>query len=142
MNRQFAMSYDELMPSKNSIVAISLIFIGPFMINPIYQSADLELYVQQIHGQEDSGFITSSLNANTSLSNSSANNSELGPPVGNEHFTITCSDFKQLYDALSELNIGNMAAEGNINQFTLDGVETIFNDHAGNCSQLDEYKFE
>jgi hypothetical protein len=104
--------------------------------------ADLELYVQQIHGQEDSGFITGSLNANTSLSNSSANNSELGPPVGNEQFTITCSDFKQLYDALSELNIGNMAAEGNINQSTLDDVETIFNDHAGNCSQLDEYEFE
>ena len=139
------MSYDDLAPSKNSIVVIvviSLIFIGAFMINPICQSADLELYLRQIHGQEDSGFITSSLNANTSLSNSSANNSELGPPVGNEQFTITCSDFKQLYDALSELNIGNMAAEGNINQSTLDGVETIFNNHAGNCSQLDEYEFE
>jgi len=136
------MSYDDLAPSKNSIVVISLIFIGAFMINPIYQSADLELYLQQIHGQEDSGFITSSLNANTSLSNSSANHSEFGPPVGNEQFTITCSNFKQLYDALSELNIGNMAAEGNINQSTLDGVETIFNNHAGNCSQLDEYEFE
>ena len=136
------MSYDDLAPSKNSIVVISLIFIGAFMINPIYQSADLELYLQQIHGQEDSGFITSSMNANTSLSNPSVNNSELGPPVGNEQFTITCSDFKQLYDALSELNIGNMAAEGNINQSTLDGVETIFNGHAGNCSQLDEYEFE
>ena len=87
-------------------------------------------------------FITSSLNANTSLSNSSANHSELGPPVGNEQFTITCRNFKQLYDALSELNIGNMAAEGNINQSTLDGVETIFDNHAGNCSQLDEYEFE
>ncbi|HMG38373.1 MAG TPA: hypothetical protein VK566_04270 [Nitrososphaeraceae archaeon] len=136
------MSYDDLAPSKNSIVVISLIFIGAFMINPIYQSADLELYLEQIHGQEDSGFITSSLNANTSLSNSSANHSELGPPVDNEQFTITCSNFKQLYDALSELNIGNMAAEGNINQSTLDGVETIFNNHAGNCSQLDEYEFE
>jgi hypothetical protein len=136
------MSYDDLAPSKNSIVVISLIFIGAFMINPIYQSADLELYLQQIHGQEDSGFITSSLNANTSLSNSSANHSEFGPPVRNEQFTITCSNFKQLYDALSELNIGNMAAEGNINQSTLDGVETIFNNHAGNCSQLDEYEFE
>jgi hypothetical protein len=89
------MSYDDLAPSKNSIVVISLIFIGAFMINPIYQSADLELYLQQIHGQEDSGFITSSLNANTSLSNSSANHSELGPPVGNENFTNTCSNFKQ-----------------------------------------------
>ncbi|MGI0022392.1 MAG: hypothetical protein ACRD9Q_05975 [Nitrososphaeraceae archaeon] len=136
------MSYDELMPTKNPIIAISLIFIGAFMINPVYQSADLELYIQQIHGQEDSGIITSSLNANTSLSNSFANNSELGPPVDIEQFTITCSDFKQLYDALSEVNIGNMAAEGNINHSTLDGVETIFNNHAGNCSQLDEYEFE
>ena len=136
------MSYDDLAPSKNSIVVISLIFIGAYMINPIYQSADLELYVQQIHGQEDSRFNTGSLNANTSLSNSSANNSELGAPVDNEQFTITCSNFKQLYDALSELNVGNMAAEGNINQSTLDGVETIFNNHAGNCSQLDEYEFE
>ncbi len=136
------MSYDELMPSKNSIIAISLIFIGAFIINPVYQSGDLELNIQQIHGQDDSGIITSSLNANTSLSNSSANNSELGAPVNIEQFTITCSDFKQLYDALSEVNIGNMAAEGNINQSTLDGVETIFNNHAGNCSQLDEYEFE
>ena len=66
----------------------------------------------------------------------------LGPPVDIEQFTIKCSDFKQLYDALSEVNVGNMAAEGNINQSTLDGVETIFNNHAGNCSQLDEYEFE
>jgi hypothetical protein len=136
------MNYDELMPSKNSIIDISLILIGAFMINPIYQSEDLALYIQQIHGQEDSGIITGSQNANTSLSISSANNSEMGPPVEIEQFTITCSDFKQLYDALSEVNIGNMVAEGNINQSTLDGVETIFNNHAGNCSQLDEYEFE
>ena len=131
-----------LLLSKNSIIAISLILIGVFMINPVYQSVDLEHYIQQIHGQKDSGIITGSLNANTSLSNSSANDSELGPPAGNEQFTITCSDFKQLYDALTELNIGNMAAEGSINQSTLDGVETIFNNYAGNCSQLDEYEFE
>jgi len=112
------------------------------MIIPVYQFAYLELKIQQIHGQEDSGIITGSLNANTSLSNHSVNNSELGPAVDIEQFTITCNDFKQLYDALSEVNIGNMAAEGNINQSTLDGVETIFNNHAGNCSQLDEYEFE
>ncbi|MGA8739499.1 MAG: hypothetical protein WB501_10795 [Nitrososphaeraceae archaeon] len=130
------MNYDGLMPSKNSIIAISLILIGAFMINP------LALFIQQIHGQEDSGIVTGSPNANTSLSISSANNSEIAPPVDIEQFTIMCSDFKQLYDALSELNIGNMVAEGNINQSTLDGVETIFNNHAGNCSQLDEYEFE
>ena len=67
---------------------------------------------------------------------------EIEPPDDIQQFTITCSDFKQLYDALSEVNIGNMVAEGNINQSTLDGVETIFNNHAGNCSQLDEYEFE
>jgi hypothetical protein len=136
------MNYEELMPSKNSIIAISLILIGAFMINPVYLSEDLALYIQQIHGQEDSGFITGSPNANTSLSNPSTNNSELGRRVDIEQFTITCSDFKKLYDALSEVNIGNMAAEGNINQSTLDGVETIFNNHVGNCSQLDEYEFE
>lgn len=136
------MNYDELMPSKNSIIAISFILIGASMINPIYLSEHLALYIQQIHGQEDSGIITGSQNPNDSLSISSANKSEMGPPVDIEQFTITCSDFKQLYDALSELNIGNMVAEGNINQSTLDGVETIFNYYAGNCSQLDEYEFE
>ena len=136
------MNYDELMPTKNSIITISLILFGAFIINPVYQSEDIALYIQQIHGQEDSGIITGSPNANTSLSISYSNNSEIGPPVDIEQFTITCSDFKQLYDALSDVNIGNMVAEGNINQSTLDGVETIFNNHAGNCSELDGYEFE
>ena len=136
------MNYGELTPTKNSIIAISLILFGAFIITPVYQSEDLALYIQQIHGQEDSGIITGSPNANTSLSISSSNNSKIGPPVDIEQFTITCTDFKQLYDALSDVNIGNMVAEGNINQSTLDGVETIFNNHAGNCSQLDEYEFE
>ena len=136
------MNYGELTPTKNSIIAISLILFGAFIITPVYQSEDLALYIQQIHGQEDSGIITGSPNANTSLSISYSNNSEIGPPVDIEQFTITCSDFKQLYDALSDVNIGNMVAEGNINQSTLDGVETIFNNHAGNCSQLDGYEFE
>jgi len=136
------MNYGELTPTKNSIIAISLILFGAFIINPVYQSEDLALYIQQIHGQEDSGIITGSPNANTSLSISSSNNSKIGPPVDIEQFTITCTDFKQLYDALSDVNIGNMVAEGNINQSTLDGVETIFNNHAGNCSQLDGYEFE
>jgi len=136
------MNYGELTPTKNSIIAISLILFGAFIINTVYPSEDLALYIQQIHGQEDSGIITGSPNADTSLSISSSNNSEIGPPVDIEQFTITCSDFKQLYDALSDVNIGNMVAEGNINQSTLDGVETIFNNHAGNCSQLDGYEFE
>ena len=136
------MNYGELTSTKNSIIAISLILFGAFIINPVYQSEDLALYIQQIHGQEDSGIITGSPNANTSLSISTSNNSEIGPPVDIEQFTITCTDFKQLYDALSDVNIGNMVAEGNINQSTLDGVETIFNNHAGNCSQLDGYEFE
>jgi len=136
------MNYGELTPTKNSIIAISLILFGAFIITPVYQSEDLALYIQQIHGQEDSGIITGSPNANTSLSISSSNNSKIGPPVDIEQFTITCTDFKQLYDALSDVNIGNMVAEGNINQSTLDGVETIFNNHAGICSQLDGYEFE
>jgi len=136
------MNYGELTPTKNSIIAISLILFGAFIITPVYQSEYLALYIQQIHGQEDSGIITGSPNANTSLSISTSNNSEIGPPVDIEQFTITCTDFKQLYDALSDVNIGNMVAEGNINQSTLDGVETIFNNHAGNCSQLDGYEFE
>ena len=58
------------------------------------------------------------------------------------HFTISCSDFKKLYEAIRALNIGNEVAEGRINQSTLDSVESIFNMYAGNCTQLDEFEFE
>lgn len=75
--------------------------------------------------------------ANSFVSNSSANASQLlSEDVGN-HFTISCKDFKLLFDALVALKIGNEAAEGKINQSTFDGVENIFNNCAGNCSQLE-----
>ena len=97
------MNYDELMPTKNSIIAISLILFGAFIINPGYQSEDLALYIQQIHGQEDSGIITGSPNTNTSLSISSSNNSEIGPPVDIEQFTITCTDSQRVGQVAAEI---------------------------------------
>ena len=44
-----------------------------------------------------------------------------------KHFTISCNDFKKLYDAIHVLDIGNQVSEKSINQTTLDGVENIFN---------------
>ena len=59
-----------------------------------------------------------------------------------QYFTISCSDFKKFFDALSVLDIGKEVSEKNINQTILDDVENIFNTYAGNCTQLDEYEFE
>ena len=101
----------------------------------------LNLQNPQIQGQEDDDFKTID-NANALASNSTANNSGIiSQEIGN-HFTISCNDFKKLYEAIHALNIGNEVAEGRINQSTLDSVETIFNMYAGNCTQLDEFEFE
>jgi hypothetical protein len=101
----------------------------------------LNLQNPQIQAQENDDFKTPD-NANTLASNSSANISGvISEDTGNQ-FTISCSDFKKLFDAIHVLNIGNEVAEGRMNQSTLDGVESIFNMYAGNCTQLDEYEFE
>jgi hypothetical protein len=96
-----------------------------------------------IYGQEkDNNFITSDSTNNNSSSFSSANVSGIMSEDMVQHFTISCNDFKKLYDALSVLDIGNKVSEKTINQTTLDDVENIFNIYAGNCSALDEYEFE
>ena len=96
-----------------------------------------------IYGQEnDNNLITSDSTNNNSSSFSSANVSGIISEDMVQHFTISCNDFKKLYDALSVLDIGNKVSEKTINQTTLDDVENIFNIYAGNCSALDEYEFE
>ena len=103
--------------------------------------AGLNLLNPQIQGQKNDDLKTTN-NINTLESNSTANNSGIMSEDINNHFTISCSDFKKLYEAIHALNIGKEVAEGRINQSTLDGVESIFNMYAGNCTQLDEFEFE
>ena len=107
--------------------------IGTFNLYP-----GLKLYNSNLQGQEDENLKTND-KANRFVSNSSANTSQV---ISGNHFTISCKDFKQLFDALVALKIGNEAAEGKINQSTFDGVENIFNKYAGNCSQLDEFEID
>jgi hypothetical protein len=106
-------------------------------------NADLNFQNPYIHGQaNDDDLITSdSTNTNTS-SISSANLSGVMSGDMGQYFTISCKDFKKLFDTLSALNIGNEVAEKSINQTILDDVENIFNAYSGNCSQLDDYEFE
>ncbi|HEY7078976.1 MAG TPA: hypothetical protein VH500_04695 [Nitrososphaeraceae archaeon] len=111
------------------------------MIGTLNLYPGLKLQNPNIQGQIDENMKTND-KANRFVSNSSANVSQvISKDIGN-HFTISCKDFKQLFDALVALKIGNEAAEGKINQSTFDGVENIFNKYAGNCSQLDEFEVD
>ena len=118
-----------------SLFLFGLLTLGIFNLNP-----SLNLQNPQIQGQEND--LKTTNNNNTLESNSTANNSGTMSEDINNHFTISCSDFKKLYEAIHALNIGNEVTEGRINQSTLDGVESIFNLYAGNCTQLDEFEFE
>jgi hypothetical protein len=127
--------------NQKTVTTLSLILIGLLMIGTLNLYPCLKLDNLNLQGQED-GNLKSNNKANRFVSNSSANTSQvLSEDVGN-HFTISCKDFKQLFDALVALKIGNEAAEGKINQSTFDGVENIFNKYAGNCSQLDEFEVD
>jgi len=127
--------------NQKTVTTLSLILIGLLMIGTLNLYPCLKLDNLNLQGQED-GNLKSNNKANRFVSNSSANTSQvLSEDVGN-HFTIYCKDFKQLFDALVALKIGNEAAEGKINQSTFDGVENIFNKYAGNCSQLDEFEVD
>jgi hypothetical protein len=119
----------------------SLFLFGLLIIGEFNLYAGLNLLNPQIQGQENDDLKTTN-NINTLESNSTANNSGIMSEDINNHFTISCSDFKKLYEAIHALNIGNEVAEGRLNQSTLDGVESIFNMYAGNCTQLDEFEFE
>jgi hypothetical protein len=127
--------------NQKTVTTLSLILIGILMIGTLNLYPCLKLDNLNLQGQEDEN-LKSNNKANRFVSNSSANTSPvLSEDVGN-HFTISCKDFKQLFDALVALKIGNEAAEGKINQSTFDGVENIFNKYAGNCSQLDEFEVD
>jgi len=96
-----------------------------------------------IHGQGNDDDLITSDNTDTNTSSiSSANLSGIMSEDMVQHFTISCNDFKKLFDALSVLDISNELSEKSINQTTLDDVENIFNIYAGNCFELDEYEFE
>jgi hypothetical protein len=113
--------------------------IGLLMFGLLSLSPELALLNYPLLAQENEDIKT---NEGMSLSNFSANTSGISPNGLGDRFTISCSDFKKLFDALTALNIGKEVANGSINQSTLDDVENIFNIYAGNCSQLDEYEFD
>jgi hypothetical protein len=127
--------------NQRSLIILSLSLFGLLIIGVFNLYAGLNLLNPQIQGQKNDD-LKSTNNINTLESNSTANNSGIMSEDINNHFTISCSDFKKLYEAIHALNIGNQVAEGRINQSTLDGVESIFNMYAGNCTQLDEFEFE
>lgn len=127
--------------NQRTLITLSLFLFGLLIIGAFNLYAGLNLLNLQIQAQENDELKTTN-NINTLESNSTANNSGIMSEDINNHFTISCSDFKKLYEAIHALNIGNEVAEGRINQSTLDGVESIFNMYAGNCSQLDEFEFE
>jgi len=109
----------------------------------LYPDPDLNFQNPYTHGQGNDDDLISSDSTNTNTSSiSSANLSGIMSEDMIQHFTISCNDFKKLFDALSVLDIGNRVSEKSINQTTLDDVENIFNIYAGNCSELDEYEFE
>lgn len=104
---------------------------------------DLNFQNPYIHGQGNDDDLITSDNTNTNTSSiPSANLSGIKSEEMVQHFTISCNDFKKLFDALSVLDIGNEVSEKSINQTALDDVENVFNIYAGNCSELDEYEFE
>ena len=127
--------------NQRTLITLSLFLFGLAIIGAFNLYAGLNLLNPQIQGQENDDLKTTN-NINTLESNSTANNSGIISEDINNHFTISCSDFKKLYEAIHALNIGNEVAEGRINQSTLDGVENIFNKYAGNCSQLDEFEVD
>lgn len=127
--------------NQRTVITVSLFLFGLLTLGIFNLNPGLNLQNPQVQGQENDDLKTTN-KINTLESNSAANNSGMMSEDINNHFTISCSDFKKLYEAIHALNIGNEVAEGRINQSTLDGVESIFNMYAGNCTQLDEFEFE
>jgi len=131
--------YKANLNQETAILLTSILVI--FVSAPLNLYPDLNFQNLYIHGQgnDDDGLMPSD-SRNTSIS--AANLSGVISEDMVQYFTISCNDFKKLFDALSMLDIGNEVSEKSINQTTLDDVENIFNAYAGNCSQLDEYEFE
>ena len=139
-NNQLSMKY-KINLNQEIVIIFSLILVA--LVSALLNLyPDLNFQNPYIHGQGNDDLITSvSTNTNTS-SVSSANLSGIMSEDMVQHFTISCNDFKKLFDALSVLDIGNQVSEKSINQTTLDDVENIFNIYTGNCSELDENEFE
>src|SRR6476659_1431758 len=114
--------------NRKTMTTSILILIGLLIIGTLNLYPGLKLDNLNLQGQEDENLKTNN-KANSFESNSSANASQ-----------VPSEDFKLLFDSLVTLKIGNEAAEGKINQSTFDGLESIFNKYAGNCSQLDEFE--
>lgn len=124
------------------ILSSILVALVSALLN-LYHDPDLNFQNPYIHGQGNDDDLITSDNTNTNTSSiPSANLSGIMSEDMVQHFTISCNDFKKLFDALSVLDIGNEVSEKSINQTTLDDVENVFNIYAGNCSELDEYEFE
>jgi hypothetical protein len=130
--------HTKIKAKRKTMTTLLLIFIGLLMIGTLNLYPGLKLYNSNLQGQEDENLKTND-KANRFVSNSSVNVSQV---ISGNHFTISCKDFKQLFDALVALKIGNEVSEGKINQSTFDGVVNIFNKYAGNCSQLDEFEID
>lgn len=127
--------------NQRTVITVSLFLFGLLTLGIFNLNPGLNLQNPQVQGQENDDLKTTN-KINTLESNSAANNSGMMSEDINNHFTISCSDFKKLYEAIHALNIGKEVSEGRINQSTLDGVESIFNMYAGKCPQLDEFEFE
>lgn len=109
---------------------------------PLNLYPDLNIQNPHINGQEnDDGLFTQGA-PNINSSDSATNYSGIVTQEVAQSFTISCTDFKKLFDTISALDIGDQVSEKKVNQTELDQIEHIFNSYAGNCSQLDEYEFE
>ncbi len=124
------------------VVGISVCLCGLLILEPLNLSPYSTLMNSPLQALENEESKTNNDSKTLTAPDSSANISGISPESSDSQFTISCSDFKKLFDALVSLNIGNQVAKGSVNQSTLDEVENIFNIYAGNCSQLDEYEFE
>ncbi len=130
-----------MIANQMTVVGISLCLWGLLMLEPLNLYPYSSLRNLPLQALENDKSKTNDDLKTLTASNSSANTSGKTPESRGVEFTISCSDFKKLFDALMALNIDNEVAKGSVNQSTLDDVENIFNTYAGNCSQLDEYEF-
>ena len=140
-NSQLSMKY-KVNLNQRIVIIFSSILVA-LVSAPLNLYPDLNFQNPYIHGQGNNDDLITSDSKNTNTSSiSSANLTGIMSEDMVQHFTISCNDFKKLFDALSVLDIGNQVSEKSINQTTLDDVENIFNIYAGNCTELDEYEFE
>jgi len=110
---------------------------------PLNLYPGINIYNPNVNGQEnDNNLFTSGATNDNSSNSTTINNSGTTTQAVLQSFTISCTDFMKLFDAISALDIGEQVSDKKVNQTTLDDIEQIFNSYAGNCSQLDEYEIE